>query len=122
MAPGATVTPPVRLPFTTSRPAFTVVPPPTALAPVSISVPLPCLTSPPAPPIEPANVVSAVLFAVSVPPPSAMAPPEPDSAPTVWLLPSRSKVPPFTVSAPPGNSDAPGPSRRVPASTVVPPE
>ena len=69
-----------------------------------------------------ASVVLLVLLVVSVPAPSAIIPPVPDSAPTVWMLPSRSKVPPLTVSAPVAASAPPTLSRNsVPALTVVPP-
>ena len=89
--------------------------------PVSVSVPLPCLTSLPLPEIAEASVVLLALSVVSVPPPSAIAPPVPESAPTVWLLPLRSNVPPVTVSAPPEASEPPAPNCKVPALTVVPP-
>jgi hypothetical protein len=84
-------------------------------------MPPPCLLSPPLPVIVDASVVLPALLVVSVPVPSAITPPAPDSAPTVCLLPLRLKVPPLTVNALPATSDAPRPSCRVPAFTVVPP-
>src|SRR5260370_9755056 len=104
-----------------SVPALIVVPPVKLLVPLRVSVPLPCLISPPVPEIALASVVSLPSPAVSVPLPSVFAPPPPDSAPTVWLLPFRANVPLLTISAPVAASDPPAARRRVPSDTGVPP-
>ena len=64
------------------------------------------------------RVVLSELPAVSVPAPSAKVP---DRAPTVWLLPLRSNVPPVIRSALPACREAPVASCRVPPFTIVPP-
>src|SRR5262249_25721643 len=120
------VRPPETLPSapslaTATAPPFSVVPPDQAFAPLRVSVPPPCFTRPPVPVIAAASVVSTLLLVVSVPLPSESVPPLPDSAPTVWWLLLRSKVPPLTASAPLRRSTLLAPSRKVPELTVVPP-
>jgi hypothetical protein len=84
-------------------------------------VPLPCLVKLPVPEIAEASVVLLLSPAVSAPMPSVIVPPVPYSAPTVWLWPLRSKVPPLTASAEPAASEPVAPRRSTPTSTTVPP-
>ena len=84
-------------------------------------MPLPCLAKLPAPEIAEASVVVLPSPAVSAPVPSVIVPPVPDSAPSVWVWPLRSKVPPLTASAEAAASEPVAPRRNTPASTTVPP-
>ena len=91
--------------------------------PHRVSVPLPALTSePPVPVIALASVVLAALLVVSVPAPSAIVPPAPDSAPTVWTLPSEVEGAAVDCQRPGRRQRTATLSRNsVPALTVVPP-
>ena len=71
-----------------------------------------------------ASVVLLLLLVVRVLAPRSIWPPVPASAPTVWpvAISDMSKMPPFTVSAPPTGSEPPTlSSTSVPALMVVPP-
>ena len=92
------------------------------LAPDSVSVPLPCLTRPPAPLREPENVVFATSPVVSVLVAAKVTLPAPASEPMVSLSDTASVAPEATVTAVVSASAPPLRfSVRVPADTVVAP-
>jgi len=86
-----------------------------------MSVPPPDLPRPPLPEMLPRKLVVMLWLTVSDPLPSVIAPPVPERDATVWPPFSRSKIPPFTVSAPVGARLPPGPSTSEPMLTDVPP-
>ncbi len=96
------------------------------LAPVSVSVPLPCFVTPPVPVIAPPKVWFVLSPNVRPLPPSAtLLPATPLSAPIVWFAPAAlmSSVAPAPVrpTAPVAARLPPRPSANVPPATVVPP-
>ena len=96
------------------------------LAPVSVSVPPPCLTNPPVPPITPAKTVEFDVPAVRLLAPSAtMLPATPPRSWIVWppVLPAMSNVVPAAArSTPLDEAMLPPPeSASVPALIVVTP-
>ncbi len=108
---------------TRSVPSLTVVAPECVLAPESVNVPLPTLTSEPLPPIVPAKVVLLLSAPVdSVAPPSVTVP-APASEPMVWSKPLRSTVAPAAmVTALAAGKASAAPACSVPTLTMVAPE
>src|SRR5260370_37971550 len=79
-----------------SVPALIVVPPVKLLVPLRVSVPLPCLISPPVPEIALASVVSLPSPAVSASMTSVISPHQPDHSTTGCILPLRNDLPHYT--------------------------
>ena len=116
---------PLRLPVappepSCTAPALIVVAAEKLLEPVRVRVPLPCLTRPPLPLIDPAKLVEVAPVSVITALPR-LTDPEPDSALMVWLKVPRLRDPPASTVMAPLPMAPVAPATRLPAAISKPP-